>query len=228
MEGRLLFLFLKDAITAGGFRALCLVLCAGPALAQAAPTQAQETGAQQVIQPRVERRTIEVDQIDTEDFEIGVYSGLLSVEDFGVNTVIGARVAYHVSEGVFFEAAYAKSETSETSYERLSGGARLLTPAERRLTYYNISLGYNLLPGEVFIGGWAFNSAMYVIGGVGNTSFAGDDRFTVNLGFGYRFLVTDWLAIHADVRDHMFKIDLLGKQKTAQNLEVQGGITVFF
>ena len=67
-----------------------------------------------------------------------------------------------------------------------------------------------------------------MIGGVGNTSFAGDDRFMINVGVGYRFLVTDWLAVHVDMRDHIFNIDLLGDDKTAHNLETHGGVTVFF
>jgi outer membrane beta-barrel protein len=203
-------------------------LCAPAWMAQAAAAET-DAGAQQVIQPEIERREISIDAIDTEDFEVGVYSGLLSVEDFGVNTVIGARIAYHVTEGVFFEGAYGQSTTSETSYEKLSGGATLLTDDERDLTYYNISLGYNLFQGETFIGeNWAFPSAVYVIGGVGNTRFAGDDRFTINYGVGYRFLATDWLALHFDVRDHMFDIDILGESKRSHNLETTLGITVFF
>jgi outer membrane beta-barrel protein len=223
MEGRVRILFL------GRFCTLALGLLLAGSVMAANDADTKQGAQQQVIQPQIERRKIDVDKIDTEDFEVGVYTGLLSVEDFGANLVIGARVAYHVTEGVFFEGAYAKSDTSETSYERLSGGAMLLTPDERKLTYYNISIGYNLFPGETFIGkNWAFNSALYVIGGVGNTSFAGDDRFTVNVGAGYRFLATDWLAFHFDVRDHIFKIDLLGDSKTAHNLETHGGVTVFF
>ncbi|NOX77167.1 MAG: outer membrane beta-barrel domain-containing protein [Gammaproteobacteria bacterium] len=211
-------------------RTLCLMLLVSPAWLQAAPDEAVEQEAQQVIQPKIERRKIDIDQIDTENFEVGVFTGMLSVEDFGVNSVVGARIAYHVTEGVFFEAAYAKADTSPSSYERLSGGAKPLTSDERKLTYYNISLGYNLLPGEVFLGdGWVFNSAAYVIGGVGNTKFAGANSFTMNFGFGYRFLATDWLALHVDVRDHIFDvIDVLGEKKTTHNLEVQGGLTVFF
>lgn len=225
MEGRLRILFLTNLLLSA-----CLLLMSGVAWsADAAADNSSSAAQQQVIQPQIKRRTIDVDKIDTEDFEIGVYSGLLSTEDFGTNLVIGARAAYHVTEGIFFEAAYAKSDTSETSYERLSGGAPLLTADQRALTYYNASIGYNLLPGEVFLGkNWAFNTALYVIGGVGITSFAGDDRFTVNFGAGYRFLATDWLAIHLDVRDHIFDIDLLGVAKTAHNLEFSSGVTVFF
>ena len=38
----------------------------------------------------------------------------------------------------------------------------------------------------------------------------------------------DWLAIHADVRDHIFDISLLGQEKTAHNLETHIGVTFFF
>lgn len=188
-----------------------------------------EKGSEQVIHPAIKRREISIDRIDSEDFEIGVYAGMLSTEDFGTNLVLGARLAYHITEGFFTEMSLARSDTQETSYEKLSGGAQLITDEERQLTYFNVSLGFNLLPGEAFIGeGYAFNTALYVIGGVGITRFAGDDRFTVNFGGGYRFLATDWFAIHFDVRDHVFSIDLLGEEKIAHNLETHGGITVFF
>lgn len=188
-----------------------------------------EEGSKQVIQPVIARREVSIDKIDTEDFEIGVYGGLLSTEDFGANLVLGVRGAYHITELFFTEAALGTSETQETSYEKLSGGAQLITDEERRLTYFNVSLGINLLPGEAFVGnGYAFNTALYVIGGVGITRFAGDNRFTINYGGGYRFLATDWLAIHFDVRDHVFKIDLLGEEKISHNLETHSGITVFF
>ena len=188
-----------------------------------------EKNSTQVIQPAIHRRKIDIDDIDTEDFEIGAYVGLLSTEDFGANMVVGVRAAYHITEYFFAEAAYGMSDTTETSYERLSGGAQLLTPEDRKLTYYNISLGYNLFPGEAFLGdGLAFNTSLYVIGGAGITKFAGDNLFTVNFGVGYRLLATDWLAVHFDVRDHIFDIDLLGVKKTAHNLETHGGITVFF
>ncbi len=224
MEGRFRILFLTKILSG-----MCILLVSSMAWsADVATDDDNDAAQQQVIQPQIERRTIDIDTIDTEDFEIAIFSGLYSAEDFGTNMVIGARVAYHVTENVFFEATYAKTDTSETSYERLSGGAPLLSDSDRELTYYNASVGFNLLPGEAFMGkGWAFNTALYVIGGVGNTSFANDDRFTVNFGAGYRFLATDWLAIHLDMRNHVFDMDLLG-EKTTNNLEFTGGFSVFF
>ncbi len=194
-----------------------------------AATFAADDQDEPIIDPGISRRTITTPHIDSADFELGAYAGVLSVEDFGSNPVYGLRGAYHITEDFFAEGAYGRSTVGKTSYETLSGSARVLTDAERVYSYYNISLGYNLLPGEAFIGSkHAFNSALYVIAGVGSTKFANDSRFTVNFGTGYRLLATDWLALHADVRDHVFSSDLLGTSKTTHNLEFTGGMTVFF
>jgi outer membrane beta-barrel protein len=183
-----------------------------------------------VIDPDVERREVREPEIDTEDFEVGAYVGFISIEDFGSNAVYGARLAYHITEGLFAEATYGISEAGKTSYELLSGGqATLLTEDQRDFTYYDVSLGWNLLPGEVFFGGKrAFNSALYVVLGAGNTEFAGDDYFTVSYGAGYRVLLTDSIAAHFDVRDRMFDIDVTGEDKTTHNIEFTLGATWFF
>jgi outer membrane beta-barrel protein len=194
---------------------------------EAPPPTAEPLG--QVVNPEVERRKIKEPSIDREDFEIGGYVGIMSIEDFGSDISYGLRLAYHMTEGFFLEAAVGQSEGGLTSFETLSGGARLITDDERTLTYYNLSLGYNIMPGEVFIGeGRAYNTNLYLIAGLGSTRFAGDDRFTVNVGVGYRFLLTDAIALHLDFRDHLFDIDIIGEEKTAHNLESHLGFTVFF
>ena len=194
---------------------------------EAPPPTSEAPG--QVIDPEVERREIKEPAIDREDFEIGGYVGIMSVEDFGTDVVYGVRLAYHITAGFFVEGTVGQTEAGLTSFEELSGGARLITDSQRTFTYYNLNLGYNILPGEVFIGeGRAYNTNLYLIAGLGSTRFAGDDRFTVNVGAGYRFLLSDSIALHLDFRDHLFDIDLLGEDKTAHNLEGHVGVTVFF
>jgi outer membrane beta-barrel protein len=222
MAGRICIFFLRNSLTA----ALAGLLFAVGAVRA---DELIEPDSEPVIEPELQRRAITEADIDSEDFEAGVYAGVMSIEDFGTNFVYGVRAAYHVTEDFFVEAAYGRTEADETSYETLSGSAQLLTDSERQFDYYTISLGYNLFPGEAFIGrSHAFNTALYVIAGVGNTEFADDSHFTVNAGAGYRFLVTDWLALHVDVRDYIFKSDLLGDDKTTNNLEFTGGLTFFF
>ena len=190
-----------------------------------------ETAAERppVIEPEIDRRTIERANIDTEDFEVGIFMGQMSIEDFGVDNVFGATLAYHITEGFFVELGVGQTKAGLTSFERLSGAAQLLTDDQRDYTYYDLSLGYNIFPGESFVGkNRAMNTAVYLIGGVGNTTFAGDDRFTLNIGLGFRIMPLDWLAIHADVKDHLFDLDLLGQEKTTHNLSAHLGLTFFF
>lgn len=182
-----------------------------------------------VIEPEVERREVKVARIDAENVEVGAFYGALSIEDFGTNPVQGLTAAYHVTEDIFFQAAFGRSKAGRTSYETLGGNVQLLTPSERRFTYYGLSLGYNLFPGEVYIGrNLAMNSALYLLGGIGSTKFAGDQRFTMNFGAGYRLLPSDWLAIHIEVQDRVFRSDLLGRDKLTNNISAHLGVTVFF
>jgi outer membrane beta-barrel protein len=217
MESRVCCIFLR------ALAALCL-LAALPMTPSMAADQPE-----QVVRPEIERRDINEADIDTEDFEAGVFYGLMNVEDFGTNAVYGARLTYHVTEYVFVEGAYGHTDTDETSFERLSGGAQLLDDDDRKLDYYNLSFGFNLFPGESFVASkWAFTSDFFVIAGVGSTSFAGEDEFTWNFGFGYKVLATDWLAFRVDARDHIFDIDLLGESQTNNNLEFTAGVSIFF
>jgi outer membrane beta-barrel protein len=182
-----------------------------------------------VIEPQIERRTIKVPRIRSSNVEVGLFYGALSIEDFGTNADYGVTAAYHITEDFFFQGEAGRSRGGRTSFETLSGNIQLLTEAERRFTYYDLSLGYNFLPGEAFLGrGVAMTSAFYLLGGFGATDFAGDTKFTVNFGGGYRVVPTDWLALHVTVQDHLFQTSLLGVTKLTNNLEARMGATVFF
>lgn len=217
-----------------GLRLLLLSGLALPALSAPPGAQAQDVvgaapATPQVVEPRVKRREVEPAAIDTENFEAGAFLGVVGIEDFGSSFSYGARIAYHFTEDVFAEATIGTAEAGRTSYEELSGSAELLTDSERRFTHYDLSVGWNALPGEVFLGGSrAMPSAVYVTLGAGSTRFAGDDHFSVVLGAGLRLLANDWLAVHVDARNIAFESDLLGDNKLTHNLQFTFGLTAFF
>jgi outer membrane beta-barrel protein len=197
------------------------------------PADAGAGGADQnppaVIEPQVQRRTVKVPRIRSSNVELGVYYGELSIENFGTQPVEGARLDYHVTEDFFFEGSYGQARAGQTSFELLSGGVQLLSSAERRFTYYNLSLGYNMLPGEIFIGhDRAMTSALYLIGGIGDIKFAGDQNFSVNFGAGFRVLPTDWLALHIDVQDLVYRTHVFSVYQLTNNLQATIGASVFF
>ncbi|MDE3131454.1 MAG: outer membrane beta-barrel domain-containing protein, partial [Acidobacteriota bacterium] len=187
------------------------------------------TGDQTIIEPQVTRRVVKTPKIKASDFELGAYFGALSIQDFGTNPVYGARLAYHVTEDVFMEGYLGRSTAGTTSLQDVFPNITVLSNTGKHFTYYDLDLGYNVLPGEVFLGrGRAFNTALYTTLGMGDVKFADKDHFALNFGAGLRILVTDWVAMHMDVRDHVFETDLTGRTKNVHNIEGTLGVTVFY
>ena len=202
---------------------------APPPSTPSAVAQSPDEAPPRVVEPEVTRREIKVPKIRSSNVELGLFYGELSIEDFGAHPVSGITVAYHITEDFFFQAEAGRAKAGRTSFEVLNGGVQLLTDSERQFTYYDLSLGYNFLPGEAFLGrGVAMTSAFYLLGGFGGTDFAGDTKFTVNFGAGYRVVPVDWMAVHIMAQDHVFQSSLLGTTKLTNNLEARLGVTVFF
>jgi outer membrane beta-barrel protein len=211
---------------AGGITALALLSM--PVIAFAQEPLTGGATPEQVIEPQLQRRTVKVPKIDADDFEIGLYTGIYSAEDFGSSSVQSARLTYHVTEDIFFEAAVGRTQVSDELFRQILPGGVFPQPVED-LTYYSLSIGYNFFPGEVFISrDLAFASAVYVIAGIGNTSFIDEDRSTISFGIGIRLLLTDSFAVHVGMRDHLFESDILGQKKTSHNFELHTGLSFYF
>lgn len=187
----------------------------------------EKTVLDAIIEPDLDRREVDESEIDSENFEAGFYTGVMSIEDFGSNNVYGYRLAYHLSEDWFVEGVYGVSKAGESSAESVLGID--IVGDDRTLSYYNMSLGVNLFPGEIFLGSnYAFNSNFFLILGAGNTRFAEDEFFTYNFGGGFRLFVTDWLAFRVDFRNHIFTHNVLSEEKSIQNLETHLGLSLYF
>jgi hypothetical protein len=129
MESRFRILFLIALLGVNGF-----VFAADNKANQDDKSLNQIIQQEPIIQPEVKRREIKDTDIGTDNFEINAFIGLLSVEDFGVGAVYGARLDYHITEDFFIEGSIGQSKAGTTSYERLSGGVTLLTGPNLRVT----------------------------------------------------------------------------------------------
>ena len=179
-----------------------------------------------IIEPFIVRTDLDESDINTENFELGVYVGQISIEELTTIPLYGVSATFHATEDLFLEANYAIGTLEEPNSSTLN---QSLTFTDDALVMYNLSLGFNVFPGEVFLGkDWAFNSALYLIAGAGITQFNGKDEFTVNVGMGYRIILTDWMAFHVDFRNHMFSREVAQTDKKSQNLDFHTGVTFFF
>jgi outer membrane beta-barrel protein len=214
---------LRQAIAAGA----ALWIAGAAAQTPAAPPQPAN---EQVIVPQVERRDVKVPRFPSNDFEFGLFAGTYATQNFGSHAVSGVRLGYHITEDIFVESALGRTKADDSVYRRLlATGGGVFDSETVKLSYYNVSFGVNVLPGEVFLGSQtAKATAIYLIGGIGSTKFDKQRRQTINFGWGVRLMLADWAAVQVDMRDHVFSIDLLGKRENTHNLEMSAGLALYF
>ena len=214
--------------------AVAPVLAVLPALAQDKP--ATPAGAEppkpandQVIVPQVDRRDVKLPRFASNDISVGLFAGRYATANFGSSTVTGLRLGYHITEDVFVEGTYGRSKVTDEAFRQIFPNGGVLPNPKETLSYYNVMAGWNILPGEVFFWrNYAKISQGYILAGVGSTNFAGQKRQTIAYGAGLRVVFTSWFAVQADVRDHVYSLDLLGKRQSNHNLEATAGLTFTF
>jgi len=206
--------------------AFCLALLTAPAWsASDNPTSPESTD--QLIQPQIDRRDINVPKIRARDYEVGAYVGFYNLENFGVSPIYGIRLGYQITEDFFAELAVAQSPVTDRSFR--SVGIPVFEQEETNLVTYHVSAGINLFPGEIFLGsGRAWGTSLYAVGGIGNTSFDILDNITFNAGLGLRVLPSRWWSVRVEMRDYMFQSDLLGPNRLTHNFEFSAGLSMYF
>jgi outer membrane beta-barrel protein len=206
---------------------LVLAFASASALAQA---QTQRPANEQVVVPQVERRDVKLPRFPSKDIEVGLFAGVYSTESFGASGIAGLRLGYHITEDLFVQLNLAQTKVSDEAFRQyLPGGGIFPGDQEQKLTYYNLSAGWNVLPGEVFIGrNRAMASAVYLLGGIGSTKFVERRNQTFNFGVGLRVLFTDRAGLHVELRDHVFSTDITGPKLTTHNVELSGGFAWYF
>ena len=206
----------------------CLATLAVLGNSTAYAQQTTRPDSNQVVVPEVERRDVSVPKFPSKDIAVGLFVGTYATQNFGAAAVIGARLGYHITEDWFVEGTLGQSTVGDEAFRQVLPGG-IFTSSEETLKYYNVSAGYNLLPGEVFpTAKRAKATAIYLIAGIGSTKFNQQRSQTVNFGLGGRLLLTDRAAVQFDMRDHVFSLDLLGKRQSTHNLELTGGFTYYF
>jgi len=120
------------------------------------------SGATPALTPNIDRRDFSVPNIDTENFEIGVYYGIVSVESFGANFVKGVNASFFAPEDFFLTANASFSSIDDRAYRQYV--TYFGESGTRDVTEYSLLLGWNVMPGEFFwIDKQAFTKEFYYL-----------------------------------------------------------------
>jgi len=194
--------------------ALCLFAAAGSACAQAEKPAGTQPASEQVIVPEVARREVPLPRIPSRDFFGGLYAGSYATQNFGSSAVVGFRLGYLITEDVFVEGSFGRSKVSDSAFRQVLPGGVFVNRSEA-LSYASVAAGYNVITG-------------YLLAGVGSTRLAEQRHQTITLGAGLRLVANDRFLLQADVREHLFSLDLLGQRQSTRNPEITAGLTVTF
>lgn len=215
--GARMITLIKPFYSVASVAGMLLALCPLATLAQSSP-------GIKVIDPDKKVPTANAAALDTEHFEVGFYTGLLSVEDFNTNPVFGAALRYYVSEKFFIEGNVGSSSTRRANAE----GDLDFNP-ERDMTYLGMIAGYQVLKGRSFWGKKRkYNTGFYLLGGVEQVDFAEDSNVGGVIGISYKTILTDWLTINLDFKDHFVNRNFLDEEKMTHNTEITFGINTIF
>lgn len=180
-----------------------------------------------IIEPDKNVTDAQAASIDTEKFQLGFYLGTLSVEDFGTEVISGLELTYHLNQRWFVQGNYGTATIDRAAFE--TSTLQFLADEDRDFEYFAITGGYRWLRGRSFLGANAkYSSDIYLLAGVEQVSFAANDETGLNLGLSYRVVLTDWMTLNVDFREHTFKRDFIGDSKQTFNTEFRVGINALF
>ncbi len=202
------------------FFVLCVMFEASPF---AAPEDPRSLPA-----PTVPLEELVLPDVSSQTFELGVFAGAMTVEDFGADLAQGFRLTVHANEFLFIDMMSLSGKISDKGYASqgifLFGSGR-----EKTVSQNSVLVGFNVFPGEVFFGNRrAFISSTYFVAGAGEVSMLQNDFPALVLGMGLSLRPNNWSAFRFESLLTEYESDLLGFKKFAHNIYLGVGASVLF
>lgn len=165
--------------------------------------------------------------MDNEFVDIGVFAGVLNIQDFSSEYTVGANVTFKATEDFFLQFNYLQADTELSSYEKSQG--QLFSGDDRTFQHYDLLVGYNLLQAEFLpVAASPGYASLYLVGGVGDTAFGGEQSFTYTVGAGYQIAFARNYIVRLDYRDYFYSSNLITEGKTVHNGSISLGISYLF
>ena len=165
--------------------------------------------------------------IDSEYFDAGLFTGVLNIEDFNSEFIVGANVTFNANEDFFMQFNYFQTDASLSSYEKIEGP--YFSGSDRDFTHFDFLVGYNLFLGEQFFSDTkAKLSSLYLVAGVGDTDFGGEGSFTYTAGIGYQVALKRTWLMRIDFRDYIYDTNIIGEDTTVHNTSLTASLSYLF
>jgi len=211
-------------------RALAALLLLSGALASRAQADCvDEKEKARLIAKKRGRRASERDFVKQARHELTAFGGYYVSDALDGTFIVGGMYTYHITEDVGVEASFGYSRIRSTISQKLEAdrGVSIL-PKQDRMYLVFTDLVWSPLHGKLRVFADAIlHIDLYGVAGVGVIDNATSFGAAGNLGLGARIWLSPSWAVRLDVRDQLYRQQILTNNQFVQDFSVTLGISVF-
>jgi outer membrane beta-barrel protein len=163
----------------------------------------------------------------TNRHELTIQGGYYVSDLFDGTYTYGGAYTYHMTEDLAVEASGNYTRISSSGGPELERTFAVLMNKPRRQLGFDANLVYVLAHAKMRLGGGISHLDLYVTLGGGVVDSVLSSDLAGNGGMGMKFFIGHAFAIRVDVRDHVFREQLLAEQELVNDLTATLGFSLY-
>lgn len=164
----------------------------------------------------------------TNRHEVSVRGGYYVSDVFDGSAVVGGAYTYHLTEAFAVEASGAYTRIRSASGLGLERTFSLLEGKPRDSLLFATNLVASPIYAKLQVGGSIVRFDLQVTAGAGVVDSALSSGVAGNVGVGFVFFTGPHVALRFDLRDYVYRQQLLARKVWANDLSATLGVSVFF
>jgi outer membrane beta-barrel protein len=163
----------------------------------------------------------------TNRHELLLQGGYYVSDLFDGTYVFGAAYAYHMTEDLAVEASASYTRITSSAGAELERVFSVLGNSSRRQLMFSADLLWVPAHGKMRIGGSIDHFDLYLAAGAGVVDSALSSDIAGNGGFGLKFFLGRAVAVRIDVRDYVYRQQLLSEKVFVNDLTAMLGVSLY-
>jgi outer membrane beta-barrel protein len=163
----------------------------------------------------------------TNRHELTVQGGYYASDLFDGTYVVGGAYAYHMTEDFAIEASGAWTRIASSGGPELERNFTVLGSRNRRSLLFDADLVWDPAHGKLRLGGAIRHFDLYVAGGAGVVDSVLSSDIAGNGAIGLKFFLGRAMAVRIDIRDHVYRQQLLARKEWVNDVTAMIGLGLF-
>jgi outer membrane beta-barrel protein len=163
----------------------------------------------------------------TNRHELTLQGGYYVSDVFDGTYTFGGAYTYHMTEDLAVEASGGYTRLTSSGGPELERTFAVLQNRPRRELLFDTDLVYVPAHAKMRLGGAISHFDLYLVLGAGVVDSVVSSDLAGNAGFGLKFFIGRAVAVRVDVRDHLYRQQLLARTVLVNDLTSTLGISLF-